>query len=856
MGKLSLLQLIVSIMVALALAHDTGNYTMNKREKRELLVRSKRRWVLSTIELVEEDPGPFPKIATQMFNDRTPMLINNYQFRISGTGVTEEPMGVFSIGETDGVVSVHKPIDRETYPFFHINFDIMDKATGNPVDRTLGFDVAIKDINDNEPYFENLVTKASVKESLPEGYLPVPLIVKDRDEANTENSAISLRVLSQEPAEPQINLKQVEGTKMSQLTFTGCFDYDKVKMYKVTVEAKDHGKPALSSTAVVNLHIIDSNTHQPVFKNKTYNTQVMEMESNREILRVAVTDADTPNTPAWRAVYSIVKGNEEGNYKIETDPKTNEGILTVIKGKDFEKTTVTNVEIAVENEEPLFVCGSGGPNSPKTLTAPPQRVNVAVKVIDVNDPPEFDKKVVDVYMKEEEVTGKVLYTPKVTDVDSDVGKIRYELVEDPAGWVTIDNKTGAVTTVKKMDRESPHVNKDNIYTILIHAIDDGKPPATATGTILVHLGDINDNIPSLVEKELVMCGNKVIVPVEDKDKPPFGCPCSFSLGVDNGDKTLKSHWKLDPANGMEAGLVSLKTLPYGNYTVPLVILDQQSQESHNIVQVIVCDCGKGDKCRASLPQSSSLGPAAIGLLLAGLLLLLLLLLFLLLCECGGKTFTHLPLNLQEEGNQTLIKYNEEAGGSACKGEPMLILTPTTPNREVIDGMKQATLGIPFTQKTNEITQETNEMYRTPGRTIVTQVSSSGEGGFSGGGTFQRMGEANGTLRSQGGRGMYQTTSRNNTMRSNSSRYSRSFGLLSNQHISEHIDRKLHMIGDEVDYQPYGYGYEGTGSKCQSLDELSLNNLDDNLEFLGDLGSKFNTLGGICRQDMQERNIRL
>uniref|UniRef100_A0A4W5RIS6 Cadherin 26, tandem duplicate 1 n=1 Tax=Hucho hucho TaxID=62062 RepID=A0A4W5RIS6_9TELE len=565
-------------MVALALAHDTGNYIMNKREKRELLVRSKRRWVLSTIELVEEDPGPFPKIATQ--------------FRISGTGVAEEPIGVFSIGDTDGVVYVHKPIDRETYPFFHINFDIMDKETGNPVDRTLGFDVAIKDINDNAPYFEDLVTKVSVKESLPE-----------------------------------------------------------VKTYKVVVEAKDHGKPALSSTAVVSIQIMDSNTHQPVFKNKT----IMEMESNREILRVAVTDADTPNTPAWRAVYSIVKGNEEGNYKIETDPKTNEGILTVIKGKDFEKTTVTNVEIAVENEEPLFVCGSGGAISPKTLTALPQKVNVAVKVIDVNDPPEFDKKVVDVYVKEEEVTGKVLYTPKVTDVDSDVGKIRYELVEDPAGWVTIDNKTGAVTTVKKMDRESPHVNKDNIYTILIHAIDDGTPPATATGTILVHLGDINDNIPSVVKKELVMCGNNVIVPVEDKDKPPFGCPCSFSLGVDNGDKTLKSHWKLDPANGMQAGLVSLKTLPYGNYTVPLVILDQQGQEAQDIVQVIVCDCEKGDKCRASLYDRLWLCvPLPV------------LLLFLLLCECGGKTFTHLPLNLQEEGNQTLIKYNEEAGGSACK----------------------------------------------------------------------------------------------------------------------------------------------------------------------------------------------
>lgn len=58
----------------------------------------------------------------------------------------------------------------------------------------------------------------------------------------------------------------------------------------------------------------------------------------------------------------------------------------------------------------------------KTLT--PQTVNVTVKVIDVNDPPEFDKKVVNVYVKEEEVTGMLLYTPKVTDVDSDVGKIR------------------------------------------------------------------------------------------------------------------------------------------------------------------------------------------------------------------------------------------------------------------------------------------------------------------------------------------------------------------------------------------------------------------------------------------------
>lgn len=57
----------------------------------------------------------------------------------------------------------------------------------------------------------------------------------------------------------------------------------------------------------------------------------MELTTNQEILRIKVEDKDMPNTAASRAKFTIVKGNEEGNYKIETDPKTNEGVLTVIK---------------------------------------------------------------------------------------------------------------------------------------------------------------------------------------------------------------------------------------------------------------------------------------------------------------------------------------------------------------------------------------------------------------------------------------------------------------------------------------------------------------------------------------------
>lgn len=58
------------------------------------------------------------------------------------------------------------------------------------------------------------------------------------------------------------------------------------------------------------------------------------MEENRidvEILRVAVRDKDLINTANWRANYTILKGNEDGNFKIVTDSQTNEGVLCVVK---------------------------------------------------------------------------------------------------------------------------------------------------------------------------------------------------------------------------------------------------------------------------------------------------------------------------------------------------------------------------------------------------------------------------------------------------------------------------------------------------------------------------------------------
>uniref|UniRef100_A0A3B5QTX6 Cadherin 26, tandem duplicate 1 n=1 Tax=Xiphophorus maculatus TaxID=8083 RepID=A0A3B5QTX6_XIPMA len=791
----------------------------HRRAKRESLSRSKRRWVLSTIELEEEMDVKYPYKISTMYNDKTANVQHEFQITVE-----DEPEGLFTINKATGEVYVHRRLDREKKKSYHITFDVWDLTAGKKIDKELSFDVDLIDINDNAPRFTNQFKKSyDVMENTKVGeYLPVSMNVVDDDLEGTINSTVVVTVGKQSPPEPKIGVKKID-ERLHQLVSEGCFDYDKAKQYSVVINASDRGKPPLSRNVTVTLNVIDTNSHQPTFKKRQYEAEAVEMQTPDDILRVAVEDKDTPNTDGWRAKYSFISGNEDKMYKITTDPKTNEGILGVVKAKNFDVTTLVKLQIGVENIEPLKVCKDGKLIEDLSILPPRDSVNVTVKMVDTNDAPVFEKYTEEVYQTEESEKGQVLYTPKVKDVDS--SNVRFELLEDPAEWVTIDEKTGAITTIEKMDRESPFVDENSIYRIVIAAIDDGSPPATSTCTVSVHLRDINDNTPTLLNKTFILCSNhvdKVMVRAKDADAEPYSGPFSFSLA--NG-KTVSERWKIDPTYGEEVGIVLLKKSDYGKYSVPIRIQDKQSQAKEEKLAIEVCECDETGVCPKIL--SIGLGDAVIGIICAGLLAFLLLL---LLLKCNQQKHTN-PI-CSEEYTQTLMKYNEEGPGTDCNSKSNIL--PSMTMESNVNGIK---LGH---------TQMNSNMNLTESQQFVHIQRSKKED--------YMMNVNMNILESQRQRGLHKGMTRNarrstvsSDMRSTVQSFpvSRSKSTWSDNRTSSVLQRSLSVTCDNQtnssdDYVKI-YDYEGNGNSCMSLDVLSSGNQQDDLSFLNDLGPQFKTL---------------
>eukprot|EP00074_Homo_sapiens_P103301 XP_016883486.1 cadherin-like protein 26 isoform X5 [Homo sapiens] len=625
------------------------------------LRRSKRRWVITTLELEEEDPGPFPKLIGELFNNMSYNM--SLMYLISGPGVDEYPeIGLFSLEDHEnGRIYVHRPVDREMTPSFTVYFDVVERSTGKIVDTSLIFNIRISDVNDHAPQFPEKEFNITVQENQSAGQPIFQMLAVDLDEENTPNSQVLYFLISQTPLlkESGFRVDRLSG----EIRLSGCLDYETAPQFTLLIRARDCGEPSLSSTTTVHVDVQEGNNHRPAFTQENYKVQIPEGRASQGVLRLLVQDRDSPFTSAWRAKFNILHGNEEGHFDISTDPETNEGILNVIKPLDYETRPAQSLIIVVENEERLVFCERGKLQPPRKAAA---SATVSVQVTDANDPPAFHPQSFIVNKEEGARPGTLLGTFNAMDPDS---QIRYELVHDPANWVSVDKNSGVVITVEPIDRESPHVN-NSFYVIIIHAVDDGFPPQTATGTLMLFLSDINDNVPTLRPRSRYMevCESAVHEPLhieaEDPDLEPFSDPFTFEL--DNTWGNAEDTWKLGRNWGQSVELLTLRSLPRGNYLVPLFIGDKQGLSQKQTVHVRICPCASGLTCVELADAEVGLHVGALFPVCAAFVALAVALLFLLRCYFVLEPKRHGCSVSNDEGHQTLVMYNAESKGTSAQ----------------------------------------------------------------------------------------------------------------------------------------------------------------------------------------------
>ncbi|GAB0195374.1 hypothetical protein GRJ2_002002700 [Grus japonensis] len=610
------------------------------------LRRQKRDWVIPPINCPENERGPFPKNLVQIKSNKDKETKVFYS--ITGQGADTPPVGVFTIERETGWLKVTKPLDREEIDRY-ILFSHAVSANGQPVEDPMEIIITVTDQNDNRPIFTKQVFIGYIEENAKPGTSVMTVNATDADDGiNVNNGIIGYSILSEEPKsaqqmftiDPEKGIISVIGTGL---------DRETTPNYTLIIQAADQEGNGLTNTATAIVKVTDANDNQPIFNPTVYEGAVNENEVGVVVARLHVTDQDMQGSPAWQAVYHIKSGDQDGDFSITTDPKTNDGILKTAKGLDYETVSRYNLVVTVENAIPF------------TVPLPLSTANVLVVVGDVNEAPVFTPPVKKVEVMEDLPQGHQVTSYTARDPDRDQRqKITYRMGNDPAGWLDIDPNSGIVTVAQPLDREAVHAI-NSTYKAIVLAVDSGSPDATGTGTLLLLLQDVNDNGPMPEPRIFDICNRQPeeqTLNIIDRDLPPNTHP--FHATLEHGSS---ANWTVR-VTGQDLLVLSLvKELEPGEYSIFLKLTDGQGKAQMTPVKAQVCDCeGPAKNCERRAFIASGLGVPAILGILGGILALLILLLLLLLFVKRRKVVKEPLLPPEDDMRDNVYHYDEEGGG--------------------------------------------------------------------------------------------------------------------------------------------------------------------------------------------------
>ncbi|XP_035281244.1 protocadherin-7b isoform X3 [Anguilla anguilla] len=432
--------------------------------------------------------------------------------------------------------------------------------------------VIILDINDNTPSFPSPVLTLSVEENRPIGTLYLLPTATDRDFGRNGIERYELLQDSGESSGRRAGSSSggrtdggdgysgkrrfdadgasrssvfelqvadtTDGEKQPQLIIKGALDREQRDSYELTLRVRDGGDPPRSSQAILRVMITDVNDNSPRFEKSIYEADLAENSSpGAPILQLKAGDSDVGVNGQIEYVFGAA--TESVRRLLRLDESS--GWLSVLHRIDREEVSQLRFTVMARDR------------------GQPPKMDKAIVVLNIKDEndnvPIIDiRKIGRIFLKdgvanvaEDVVVDTPIALVQVSDRDQGengvvtctvVGDVPFQL--KPASEIEGEQnkKKYFLHTSAPLDYEAVQE-----YNVVIVAVDSGSPSLSSNNSLIVKVGDTNDNPPIFSE-------NIVEVSFPENNAPGEKVATVVALDADSG-KNAEIAYSLDPTvNGI------------------------------------------------------------------------------------------------------------------------------------------------------------------------------------------------------------------------------------------------------------------------------------------------------------------
>ncbi|XP_041321820.1 protocadherin gamma-B5-like, partial [Pyrgilauda ruficollis] len=399
----------------------------------------------------------------------------------------------FTVDAQTGTITLQEALDFENTRAFSLAVEATD---GGGLVAHCKVEVEVLDVNDNPPKITILSLSSPVPEDAPVGTVVALLNVNDLDSGDSGQVSCELS------GEAPLSIVASSGGSYKVVT-ASALDREQASEHRVTVVARDRGRPALWSSTELVLEVSDVNDNAPVFEEAAYSAYVAENNAaGALVLRVQARDADAGangRVSYWLAGGSAGAAGAAPLVSVEA----RSGALYAQRSLDYEQCREFTVAVRAQD--------GGSPARSSTAT-------VRVFVLDRNDnaprvlwpaaagggaaaaPGEAPGAAATPFEVVPRSAEAGYLVAKVVAVDADAGRnawLSYELVpaSEPALF-RVGLHSGEVRTARAVSERD--AAKQRVVAVVK---DHGQPALSATATLHVVLAEsLQEALPELSER--------------------------------------------------------------------------------------------------------------------------------------------------------------------------------------------------------------------------------------------------------------------------------------------------------------------------------------------------------------------